>query len=493
MEPFFTNDAVVLGILLAVLAAIFYTHSLESEGWKKFYRFVPALLLCYFIPAILYYPLGLIASDWFDNSLLDYVKTLSLTLPDKMKDFGDVAAVFQSGSYDDIKLLLEKNGVGKDIIAKYTKHSRLYFVASRYLLPASLVLLCVSIDFKAIVNLGWKAIVMFLTATLGIVIGGPIALFAALNFFPSVLGENAMEIANGLSTVAGSWIGGGANQNAMKIIYEVPNEVFAIMLVVDIVVANIWMGFLLYGANITERVDKWLKADTSAIETLKTNVAEYRASIAQMPTTTTLFVMLAVAFGAVGISHWGADLIAPFFGDINAASKYMIEKPDGTSELSPGSLVENGLSSVMSGFFWLIVISTTVGLFLSFTPARKLEGVGASRWGSIFIYILVATIGMHMNLGKVWANLGLFGIGIIWMLVHVTLLLLVAKLIRAPFFFVAVGSQANVGGAASAPVVASAFSPSLAPVGALLAVLGYAIGTYGAIICAEIMRAMVSG
>ena len=204
--------------------------------------------------------------------------------------------------------------------------------------------------------------------------------------------------------------------------------------------------------------------------------------------------MLAVAFGAVGISHWGADLIAPFFDGMNEASKVKIGVDDaGKAILSAGSLVENGLSSVMSGFFWLIVISTTVGLFLSFTPARKLEGIGASRWGSIFIYILVATIGMHMNLGKVWANLGLFGVGIIWMLVHVTLLLLVAKLIRAPFFFVAVGSQANVGGAASAPVVASAFSPSLAPVGALLAVLGYAIGTYGAIICAEIMRAMVSG
>ena len=495
MEPIFTNDAVVLGILLAVLAFIFYTHSLESEGWKKFYRFVPALLLCYFIPAILYYPLGLIASDWFDNSLLEYVEDLTLVVPEKMKaSFESVQAVFNSGSFDDIKLLLEKNGVEDDVIGKYTRHSQLYFVASRYLLPASLVLLCVSIDFKAIMNLGWKAIVMFLTATLGIVIGGPIALFVAINLFPSILGENSMEIANGLSTVAGSWIGGGANQNAMKIIYEVPNEVFAIMLVVDIVVANIWMGFLLYGANITERVDAWLKADTSAIDDLKERVAAYSASIAQMPTTTTLFVMLAIAFGAVGISHWGADLIAPFFGDMNEVSKVVIgANEDGSKIFSPGSLVENGLSSVMSGFFWLIVISTTVGLLLSFTPARKLEGVGASRWGSIFIYILVATIGMHMNLGKVWANLGLFGIGIIWMLVHVTLLILVAKLIRAPFFFVAVGSQANVGGAASAPVVASAFSPSLAPVGALLAVLGYAIGTYGAIMCAEIMRAMVGG
>jgi len=138
-------------------------------------------------------------------------------------------------------------------------------------------------------------------------------------------------------------------------------------------------------------------------------------------------------------------------------------------------------------------LATTVGVALSFTKARKLEGAGASKWGSIFIFILVATIGMKMNVKEVFDNIGLFAVGIIWMLIHVTLLLVVAKIIRAPFFFVAVGSQANVGGAASAPVVASAFSESLAPVGVLLAVLGYAVGTYGAIICAEFMRAIVGG
>jgi uncharacterized membrane protein len=74
------------------------------------------------------------------------------------------------------------------------------------------------------------------------------------------------------------------------------------------------------------------------------------------------------------------------------------------------------------------------------------------------------------------------------MLVHIVVLLVVAKLIKAPFFFVAVGSQANVGGAASAPIVASAFSPALAPVGVLLAVLGYAVGTIGAIVCMEWMH-----
>jgi uncharacterized membrane protein len=114
--------------------------------------------------------------------------------------------------------------------------------------------------------------------------------------------------------------------------------------------------------------------------------------------------------------------------------------------------------------------------------------------GSVFLYILVATIGMKMDIGSLIENWAMYGsavsIGLLWMLVHIVVLLVVAKAIRAPFFFVAVGSQANVGGAASAPIVASAFSPALAPVGVLLAVLGYAVGTLGAIVCMEWMHAL---
>ena len=412
MEPIFTNDAMVLGLLMSVLALIFYTSSLDSPGWKKFYTYVPALLLCYFIPALLHWPLGLISG----------------------------------------------------------KGSQLYFVASRYLLPASLILLCLSIDIKGIINLGPKALIMFFSATLGIIIGGPIALLVITKLAPNLIASDTEQIWRGLSTIAGSWIGGGANQTAMKEIYNVADNLFATMIIVDVIVANIWMGFLLYGANITKRIDNWLKADSSAIEELKNNISTYRASIEEMPTTTSLFILLAVAFGGVGLSHWGADTIVPFISNYK------------------DTLISMRLNSLMSGFFWLVVFATTIGFGLSFTKFRKLEGVGASKWGSIFIYILVATIGMKMNISEIWQNLGLFAIGIIWMLVHVSILLIVAKLIRAPFFFVAVGSQANVGGAASAPIVASAFSPSLAPVGVLMAVLGYALGTYGAIICAEMMK-----
>lgn len=411
MEPFFTNDAVVLGLLLVVLAGVFATARSEAPFWKKFYKFVPPLLLCYFLPALLHWPLGLISGEG----------------------------------------------------------SNLYYVSSRYLLPASLVLLCLSIDMKGVLNLGPKALIMFFAATLGIVIGGPIALLLVTYVAPGLLSVNPDELWRGLSTIAGSWIGGGANQTAMKEIYEVSDNLFATMIIVDVVVANIWMGFLLYGASVSGKLDRWLKADNSAIADLEQRVSSYRAALERVPSMTDIFIVLAVGFGGVALSHWGADVITPIM------------------ESSGERLKEIGLHSLTSHFFWMIVFATTVGLILSFTKARKLDGIGASKTGSVFIYILVATIGMKMNLGEVYKHLGLFTIGITWMLVHVGILLLVAKLIRAPFFFVAVGSQANVGGAASAPIVASAFSPSLAPVGVLMAVLGYAMGTYGAIVCAQLM------
>jgi uncharacterized membrane protein len=90
----------------------------------------------------------------------------------------------------------------------------------------------------------------------------------------------------------------------------------------------------------------------------------------------------------------------------------------------------------------------------------------------------------------VLTNPGLFGVGVTWILIHGGLIFIVARLLRAPVFYMAVGSQANIGAAASAPVVASAFHPSLAPVGVLLAVLGYALGTYCAWVTGQIMRAI---
>jgi len=408
-SPLFTNDASVLGILVMVLAFIFYTSSSSNPIWKKFYTYIPALLLCYFLPSILN-SMGIISGE----------------------------------------------------------ESGLYFMASRYLLPASLVLLTLSIDIKGVVALGPKALIMFLAGTFGIVIGGPLTIILLSYFSPDLVGGVGPDaVWRGLATIAGSWIGGGANQTAMKEMFGSSDKLFSAMITVDVIVANVWMAFLLYGAGISEKVDKWFKADSSSIETLKNNLESYHAKVSRVPNLTDLMVIVAIGIGLTGIAHMGADIIAPW-----------------VSENAP----QLAKFSLTSKFFWLIVIATTGGLILSFTKLKQYEGAGASRVGSLFLYILVATIGMKMDALAIFDNPGLFLIGIIWMLIHVTVLLVVGKIIKAPFFFVAVGSQANVGGAASAPIVASAFHPALAPVGVLLAVFGYALGTYAAWFCAILMQ-----
>ena len=349
------------------------------------------------------------------------------------------------------------------------EESNLYFVSSRYLLPASLVLLTLSIDLKAIINLGPKAVWMFLAGTLGIVIGGPLAILIVGSISPEIVGgEGADAVWRGLATVAGSWIGGGANQTAMKEVFQSSDELFSAMITVDVIVANVWMAFLLFGAGKSMKIDKWFKADNTAIEALKVKMENFQASNSRVATTTDLMVILGIGLGLTGLSHLVADTVAPFL----KANYPDLEK-----------------FSLTSGFFWIIVTATTGGLILSFTKLRKYEGAGASKVGSILLYVLVASIGMKMDITAIFENPGLFLIGFVWMLIHVGVLLGVGKLIKAPFFFTAVGSQANVGGAASAPVVAAAFHPALAPVGVLLAVLGYALGTYAAYFCALLMQA----
>ncbi len=416
MEALFTNDAVVFGILMVVLALVFYTSNLEHKGWKRFYTIFPPLLLCYFIPGILVWPMGFIQDP--DDSL--------------------------------------------------------YYVASRFLLPASLILLCLNIDFPGLMKLGPKALIMFITGTIGIVIGGPIAILFLNYVAPGLIDLEPNELWRGMSTIAGSWIGGSANQTAMKEIFNVSDVVFSSMVVVDIIIANIWMALLLYGAGITERIDRWLKADTTAIADLRKKLDDYRTSVETVPATRHLFILLGICFGGVALSHALAGVIVPWLQGYETTLNAL------------------NMQTLLSSFFWIIVLSTTVGLILSFTRLRSYEGYGASKWGTVFIYVMVATIGMKMNFRDIIENSGLFLLGAIWMLVHAILLIGMAKLIRAPFFFAAVGSQANVGGAASAPVVASAFSPSLSAVGVILAVLGYALGTYMALACAYIMQ-WVSG
>jgi len=407
-----TNDATVLGLLLLVLGGIFYTQTIKTGFFKKFYTYIPALLLCYFIPGLL-------------------------------NTFGII------------------NG----------QESKLYFVASRYLLPACLVLLTLSVDLREIIKLGPKVLIVFLAGTFGVIIGGPISILIVKHLMPGVFEGLALDdVWRGMTTVAGSWIGGGANQASMKEVFQVNDKIFSIMVVVDVLVANVWMAVLLYLAPKAKQIDAKTNADTSVIESLKKRLEDYQAANSKIPTVNDLMYICAVAFGITGLAHFGADTIAPF---ISTHAPFLSK------------------FSLTSKFFWLIVLATAMGVGLSFSKLNKLESVGASKLGNIFLYILVATIGMHMNIFEIFKNPGVFLIGAIWMIIHAVIILTVGRIVKAPLFFIAVGSQANIGGAASAPVVASFFHPSLAPVGVLLAVLGYVLGTYGAWLCGVLMQSVI--
>jgi len=432
-EPIFTNDAIVFGILMISLGFVFYTESKTSGFWPKFYKIVPGLFMAYFIPA-LFTTAGVISPEWEST-----------------------------------------NAIGEVVKNK----SQLYYVASRFLLPAALVLMTLSIDLKAIFNLGSKALIMFFTGTIGIIIGGPIAILIISIFSPETVGGVGFDaVWRGLSTLAGSWIGGGANQTAMLEIYQYNPQKYGGMVFVDIVVANVWMAILLIGIGKRDKINKWLKADTSHIEKLKEKVSEFSKKVKRNPSLTDYMIMLTIAFGTVGFGHFASAYLSSFFNGL-------IAKIDSETW-------KNIFTFLGSGFFWLISISTIMAIIFSFSKAKNYEGAGASKLGSVFIYILVATIGMKMDLAMIFDNLGLIAIGVVWMTIHAGLLILVAKLIKAPYFFLAVGSQANVGGAASAPIVAQAFHPSLATVGVLLAVFGYAIGTVGAILCTILLELSAS-
>ena len=335
-----------------------------------------------------------------------------------------------------------------------------YTWMSRYLLPLSLFLLMITVDLKAILRLGKMALLMMLAGTVGIVIGGPVAFF----LFGGLLPEDAWM---GLAALSGSWIGGTANLVAIQQHVEsttIVNGVAAVVdlgpiIVVDTVVGYGWMGVLIFLAIFQKRYDRWVGADMSFADDLKQRLLEL--DTVRRPTQTHDVAMI-VGLGMI------ATVLSRWAGGAVAAISFMPE--------------------VISGTTWAILIIVTVGLMLSFTPLRKLEHPGASRIGYFALYLLLTSIGARADLTAVLDAPMYLLTGAVWIAIHVGILFLVGKLLKAPMFFVATGSMANIGGAASAPIVAEVYIPGMAPVGLLMAVAGYILGIYAALGCAEILR-----
>ena len=325
--------------------------------------------------------------------------------------------------------------------------SEVYSWMSRYLLPLSLFLLMITVDLPAILSLGKKAIIMMLAGTLGVVIGGPIAFLVFGSFMP----EDAWQ---GLATLSGSWIGGTANMIAIKESVGASDAILGPIIVVDTVVGYGWVGILIFMSSIQHKFDAWVKADNTAIESANERLAEIDET--RRPTTLNDLTYI-LGLGMV------ATIIAIAIGD---------------------RLPALGDPTIISSTTWAILIVVTLGLVLSWTPLRRLESAGASRIGFLALYLLLTSIGARADLAAVLEAPVYMFAGMLWISIHIIILMVVAKLIKAPLFFVATGSVANIGGAASAPVVASVYHPAMAPVGLLMGISGYFLGIYAALACA---------
>ena len=330
--------------------------------------------------------------------------------------------------------------------------SILYSWTTNHLLPPALILLLLSSNIKALAALGPKAIGTMLFGTLGIIIGGPLSLLLLGPFLPS-------DAWMGLGALSGSWIGGSANMVAVGKSIGTSDDLFGNMIVIDTLVGYGWMGVVIFISGHQNKIDKWNGADTETVENLNLTI---NSNSKQIPTS---FNSL-LAIVAIGMTlGYLALIIGQWLPDVG---------------------------SILTSFGWTIIVVSAIGIALSFTKLSELDYVGSSHVGNLFLYILLATIGAKANIAQV-SNLPIYiVVGIFWILCHAIILFLGGRILKAPMFLIATSSQANIGGVVSAPIVATVYKKSLAPVGLLMGVMGNIIGIYAGLFTAWLLS-LVSG
>ena len=392
------EEAAVVSLLLVIEAGVLLFG--RTTAGKTFYKVLPAVFYIYFLPAL--------------AANLGLIPTATIAPGGKVVTFP------------------------------------VYETIVTYLLPPALLLLLVGVDLQAVSRLGARALAMMLSGSIGIVLGGFIALLIFQPWLPT-------EAWSGFGALSGSWIGGSGNMVAVRDALGTPEPVFSPMLVVDIVVGYGWMGLVIALSRLQGRFNRWNRADSQVVIDLNRRMAAVRATQARAMTPAALSAMLVLAAAGTGFALWaGRSLPA--------------------------------IPRLISPATWTILIVTTLGLLLSLTGLRRLEAYGASKLGYLLLYFVLTAIGAQANLSSVGQAPLLIGAGAVWIAIHAACLLLAAKLLRAPMFLAATASQANVGGTASAPVVAAAYQKDLASVGLLMAVVGSLAGTYLGIACGQLCR-----
>lgn len=315
------------------------------------------------------------------------------------------------------------------------------------LLYAMLFIMLLRCDLRKIIKLGPKMLIGFFSATISIAIGFVVS-YAIMH---KALGEGAWK---SLGALCGSWMGGGGNMLAIQAALDVDEASMAYALVMDSICATFYVMFLLWAIGFHERFNRWTKADTKVIDEVGIALeAEARANTKPLTWQNIAILM-------------GAGLL------VSAVCQKL-----------------GGMIAVHLSFFdkatWTVLIVTVLGVLLAMTPFGKLKGT--EEISNVLLYIVVALIASRADLASMGnAPMWLLA-GLIILVIHVGFMLVLAKLLKLDVFTCAVASLANIGGTATAPVLAGTYSSALVPVGIIMALLGYVVGTGGGLIVAKLM------
>lgn len=327
--------------------------------------------------------------------------------------------------------------------------SPVYAWIRRHMLPAALLLLLLSANLPTIARLGGKAILTMVAGSMGIVIGGPIVLL----LFHNVLPEEAWR---GLAALSGSWIGGSHNMVAISESVGTPETLLGPIIVVDTVIGYGWMGIVIALSAFQDRFDKWAKVDRSVVDDINQRLADLTETKRRPMQFTDLTMMMILAFVGgyicLQLGEWLPDL-----------------------------------GEVITSFAWTVILVTTFGLILSFTKLSDLQYSGSNHLGNFFLFLLLASIGARADMRAILEVPEFVLVGVVWIAIHATFLFVAGKLLKTPMVLMAASSQANIGGPVTAPIVASVYQSSLAPVGLLMAVLGSILGIYAGLLCAQLL------
>ena len=333
--------------------------------------------------------------------------------------------------------------------------SPVYSGLSAFVLPAFIVLMLIKVNVPAAVRVMGKGVLVMLMGTAGVVVGCVVSYVVVHRWLTP-------DAWTGFGALAGSWIGGTGNMAAASEMLSTPPEQFGLAVLADNVIYLVWLPILLGSKNFADRFIAWAKVPEDRIRMMD-SAAELMASEEDAPEMRQYIYLAAIAIGVTWIS---TALASVFY---NAMLETM-----------------PGLEVVLSESTWRILLITTIALGLSVTPVSRLPN--STAIGTAMIYVFVAGMGARATIdGFGQAPAFLLG-AFIWIFIHGAFCLAGAKLFRVDVHSAAIASAANIGAAASAPIVAAFHRPSLVPVSVLMALIGYALGNYLAPMAAHLAR-----